>query len=338
MRRGWVAALLAASPALVAGCGGGGTHEAEVMLIAAPEAVASPAASPTAGAATPSRDQTELLERAPAAVREVARAIVAEPTPAPAVPPVSRGIPAPEVRASAAVVIDEASGAILYALDAHRPLPPASLTKIATAVTVLEAGGLDDEVDTEPDILRHLRLDSTSMGLEPGDRFTVRELLHGLLIASGNDAAEELAEHEAGSQEGLVARMNALVARLGLQSTHFTDTHGLGGPGHYSSAYDMAMLARFAMTFPLFREIVAHEEYVARGSRELELLNPNPLLGYTEGVDGVKTGYTEEAGRTYVASVTRGGHRVYVVLFNAQTRASDAIALIEWTFANHEWR
>ena len=175
------------------------------------------------------------------------------------------------------------------------------------------------------------------MGLLPGDRFSVRELLYGLLTVSGNDAATELALATAGTEEAFVGKMNELVRRLGLTDTTFLDVHGLGGPGHYSSAWDLAVLSKYAMTFPVFREIVSTEIHTATGSRALPLYNHNPLLNYTPGVDGIKVGYTEEAGATFVASVEREGHRVIVVLLNAPSMALDAIALIEWAFANSEW-
>lgn len=260
------------------------------------------------------------------------------PTPTPVPTPVAKGAPPPPVRAAAYYVMDEQSGASLLASHEHDRLPPASLTKIATAAVVLEAGALDTIVEVHPDRERELEEDASTMGLEPGDRFSIRDLLYGLMLPSGNDAAEALAEQVAGGTPAFVQRMNALAARLGLQDTHFTDPHGLGGSDHYSSAHDMALLARYAMTtFPAFCEIVGSETHTAKGSREIELTNLNPLLGYTPGVDGVKTGYTEEAGRTFVVSATRNGHRVYVVLMNDAYRAQDAIALIEWAFSNYSW-
>ena len=123
----------------------------------------------------------------------------------------------------------------------------------------------------------------------------------------------------------------------GLGGTHFVNAHGLEAPGHVSTGRDLALLTRYAMSLPDFRAIVATESYTARGTRELPLYNLNPLLNYTEGVDGVKTGYTEEAGRTFVVTATRGGHRVIVVLLNDLFRTPDAIALIEWAFQGWAW-
>lgn len=243
----------------------------------------------------------------------------------------------PEIHAASAVVLDEASGSVLYALNGHLRLPPASLTKIATAAITIQAGELGRLVTVHPDLERELEDDSSTMGLEPGDQFSRLELLYGLMLVSGNDAAEALAEDTAGTADAFVGRMNDLARVLGLADTHFTDPHGLGNADEFSSAYDMALLARYAMSFDVFRTIVGSETHTATGSRNIDLVNLNPLLGYTPGVDGVKTGFTEQAGRTYVVSAARGGHRIYVVLFNTAFRAQDAIALIEWAFAGFTW-
>lgn len=257
--------------------------------------------------------------------------------PATAPPPAYNGLPIPAVEAASILVFDDASATVLYERDAHRRLPPASLTKMATAILVLQAGDIDRAVTVNPDIGHYLELDASTMGLEPGDRFSIRDLLYGMLLPSAADAADILAAETAGSIGNFVTRMNGLAGVLGLQDTHFIDPHGIGGPGHYSSAYDLVFLARYAMTFDTFRQIVGTESYVAHGSRDLELLNNNPLLGYTPGVDGVKTGFTEEAGKTFVVSAVRDGHRIYVVMLDAPDRAFDAIALIDWAFAAHNW-
>ena len=131
--------------------------------------------------------------------------------------------------------------------------------------------------------------------------------------------------------------MNTLVRRLGLTDTMFTDPHGLGSPIHRSSAYDIAMLARYGMSLPRFREVVKTASYTARGGRNLSMLNTNALLSSYASADGVKTGFTDEAGRTIVASATKNGKRVYVVLLNDPNRDADARALLDWAFVNHVW-
>src|SRR5690606_3653039 len=138
--------------------------------------------------------------------------------------------------------------------------------------------------------------DSTTMGLLPQDQVTLRELLYGLMLVSGNDAAEMIAEHISGSQEAFVARMNELAARLGMEATRSVTVAGLAAPGHASSPWDLVLLSRYLMRFPDRREIVSTEEYSARGIRNGEpvgynLYNHNPLLNYPPGVDGIKTGF-----------------------------------------------
>lgn len=266
-----------------------------------------------------------------------------EATKANAAPPTSLGIPVPGLSAASAIVVDDASMEVLYALDAYSPRPPASVTKMATAVVALERGRLDDVVKST---IHYWDLayegDSTTMGLIPGDEVTLRELLYGLLLVSGNDAAEMIANHISGSREAFVAEMNALAERLGMEDTHFVTVDGLSAEGHVSSPWDLVLLSRYLMRFPDLREIVGTEEYTARGIRDGEeatydLYNHNPLLNYTPGVDGIKTGYTEEAGRTYSVTVERDGHRVFIVLMDTVLRAQDAQAIIEWTYENHVW-
>jgi D-alanyl-D-alanine carboxypeptidase len=143
--------------------------------------------------------------------------------------------------------------------------------------------------------------------------------------------------HIAGSDTAFVAKMNQLARRLELQDTRFANPHGLGSRGHYSSARDLALLARYAMQIPEFRQIVGTGSYVAAGSRVLEMSNVNPFIGMYPGGDGVKTGYTWRSGRTILASATRDGHRLYVVLLNAPEMEKDAAVLMDWAFSAFVW-
>jgi D-alanyl-D-alanine carboxypeptidase len=244
---------------------------------------------------------------------------------------------APQVSALAAVVIDEASQAVLYDKDAHAALPPASLTKIATLIVALERSqDLDAWVETDVD--SSTMRGSTVMGLLPGDRFTLRDLLYGLMLPSGNDAALAIGRHVSGSDAGFVAEMNALLKRFGLRNSNFANPHGLGSGNHNASAYDLAMLARYGMSLPEFRTIVRAPRWNAAGSRDISYANINTFLFNYPGADGVKTGYTRRAGSTLVASATRNGHRLYAVVLNAPSRDSDAGRLLSWAFANHVWQ
>jgi D-alanyl-D-alanine carboxypeptidase len=276
---------------------------------------------------------SEAVPDAPTAVEEA----LINPGPAAWSAPPSRRAGAlrePETPAAAAVVVDEASGAVLYDRNAYLSLQPASLTKIATLVLALEAGGLDTEVEVNVDSTA--MRGSSVMGLLPGDRFTLRDLLYGLMLPSGNDAALAIGRHIAGSDEAFVARMNQLLARLELRTSHFVNPHGLSATDHVASAYDLAVLSRYGMSLPGFREIVTAGSWTARGSRTIVLGNINTFLSY-RGADGVKTGFTRRGGPTLVASATRNGHRLYAVVLNSGSRDSDARRLLDWAFASYVW-
>lgn len=264
-------------------------------------------------------------------------AISTIPAPAPrGTAPRLTGVPAPAVNARAAVVVDEASGAVLYDQNAYASVPPASLTKIVTAILAIEGGDLDSWVHVADVDYRQMP-GSSVMGIIPGDCFRLRDLVYGLMLPSGNDAALAIGRHLAGSDAAFVQQMNTLMARLGVTGSHFTDPHGLGSEQHNMSAYDIAMVSRYAMTLPAFRDVVNARSWTASGNRDLSMLNVNAFLGQYQGGDGVKTGFTEEAGRTLSASATRDGRRLYVVLLNANDRYADARTLLDWAFANHTW-
>ena len=251
-------------------------------------------------------------------------------------PPIFTGrAPAPNATAAAVVVLDEASGAVLYQKNGRDRLPPASLTKIATAIVAIE--GMEPSVAITTDVDSRLMADSSVLGLIPGDCFASGDLLYGLLLPSGNDVAVAIARYQGGTELAFVQQMNTLVRRLGLTDTMFTDPHGLGSPIHRSSAYDIAMLARYGMSLPRFREVVKTASYTARGVRNLSMLNTNALLSSYPSADGVKTGFTDDAGRTLVVSATKNGKRLYVVLLNDPNRDTDARALLDWAFVNHVW-
>jgi D-alanyl-D-alanine carboxypeptidase len=243
---------------------------------------------------------------------------------------------APDVHAQSIAVVDEASGALLYGRDPHARLAPASLTKVLTALVALRDGQLTQRITVQFDPGQ--LSDSTLMGIHPGETYTLQDLLYGLMLPSGNDAALAIANGVAGSEAGFVARMNAQVASLGLTDSHFVNPHGLDAPGHYASASDLAMAARYGMThFATFRQLAGAQSWVVHGTRAFTVHNLNRFLGSYPGADGVKIGYTEAAGHTIVASATRNGHRVYVVLLNCGDIAADSTPLFDWAFANFTW-
>jgi D-alanyl-D-alanine carboxypeptidase len=284
----------------------------------------------------PPADRAVEAEPAASTNNEVA-ALVTGPVPAAwaAAPERTGRSEPPEISALAAIVLDEASAGVLYEKNAREMLPPASLTKIVTAVLALERGDPDAWVDIDVDGQNMPR--STVMGIVPGDRFRLRDLLYGLMLPSGNDAALAIGRHISGSDEAFVAEMNALAPRLGLGESHFANPHGLGSPGHAASAYDLAMFSRYAMMVPGFADIVRAPVWTAQGSRTLSFGNINRFLFNYQGADGIKTGYTRSAGQTLVASATRQGQRLYVVVMNAPARDSDARRLLDWAFSEYRW-
>ena len=244
--------------------------------------------------------------------------------------------PPPHVTAEHVAVLDDASGGLLYAQDPFARAAPASITKIVTAIVALEhVPDISRVYTTTVSSSALVACDGSSvMGLEPDDHVTLETLLYGMLLPSGNDAAEQVAVSLAGSRDTYVAWMNDKVAALHLHDTHFVTPSGMDADEHYSSAYDMALLARYAMQNPTFRTIVATPFKV---SDDYYMHNLNPLLGSYPGADGVKIGYTDIAGRTIVASATRDGHRVFVSLLRSRNLAGDCIALFDWVWKTFRW-
>jgi D-alanyl-D-alanine carboxypeptidase len=252
-------------------------------------------------------------------------------TPAPAAFAFQGETAPPPITALSAAVVEDSCGDLLFDKDAHRRLPPASITKIVTAIVAVETTDADEIVDVNVD--NFFAGDGTVMGLETGMRLSMRDLLYGLLLPSGNDAAVAIARRVAGDVPAFVGRMNAKVRELGLQDTHFTNPHGLDAAGHYSSAYDMAMLGRYAYKDPLIAEIVRTKQYQPNWAGP-ELWNGNLLLWLYPEADGMKTGWTEKAGQTMIATAQRDGHRLFVAVMGSQDRYTDVMRLLDWSFEN----
>jgi len=251
-------------------------------------------------------------------------------TPAPAGDSAFQGETAPPpISAVSAAVVEDSCGDLLFAKDAHRRLPPASITKIVAAIVAVETTDPNEIVAVNVD--NFFAGDGTVMGLQTGMRLSMRDLLYGLLLPSGNDAAVAIARRVAGDVPAFVGRMNAKVRELGLQDTHFTNPHGLDAAGHYSSAYDMAMLGRYAYKDPLIAEIVGTKQYQPNWDGP-ELWNGNLLLWLYPEADGMKTGWTEKAGQTMIATAQRDGHRLFVAVMGSQDRYTDVMRLLDWGF------
>lgn len=245
----------------------------------------------------------------------------------------------PDVKMKSGMLVAE-DGRVLWTRSPDERRSVASLTKIMTAIVVLEQEGLDSKVTIPPDVAG---VSFASLFMRPGVQVDIGHLLNALLVRSGNDAATALAVHVAGSQEAFVAMMNDKAAELGLKNTMFTTPHGLDmgeqGLRQYSSANDMAVLARYAMTKPEFRRIVAQPEVtVFNGQGEHLLENTNLLLKSYDGITGVKTGWTNKAGYCVIDSAERDGYTLYAVVLGSpseQQRFQDARELLDWGFAHY---
>lgn len=242
----------------------------------------------------------------------------------------------PQIGAVAAVVIDQASGKVLYEKDMNAEHYPASTTKVLTALLTLENMDIDDKITLPEDFIN---VGETNIGLQAGARQTVEELLMALMLYSANDAGQALAIGVAGTEESFVELMNQRVAALGLEHTHFSNPHGLHNESHYTSAYDLAMIARVAMENPEFRRIVTTESFTVRklnGGENFTVGNRNSLLSQYEYADGIKTGYTRQAGNCIVASATKNDMQLIVVVLNSPNIYEESRELLEWGFANSQ--
>jgi serine-type D-Ala-D-Ala carboxypeptidase (penicillin-binding protein 5/6) len=217
--------------------------------------------------------------------------------------------------AQSAALVDSYSGEFLYTKNPDAKEYPASSTKILTALIVIEAGNLDQLVTVAPE---DTKVEPSSLDLKPGQQFTRRQLLFGMLLKSANDVAMCLARDNAGSVPAFAEKMNLRAAELGATSSHFANPHGLHDPNHYTTAHDLVLIARAAMQQPLFRQIVSTIYYTWRtptGQVE-ELRNHNRLLRHFAGCNGLKTGYTRPAQQVLVSSALRGGHEVISVVLH----------------------
>ncbi|MBV8212556.1 MAG: D-alanyl-D-alanine carboxypeptidase [Verrucomicrobia bacterium] len=217
--------------------------------------------------------------------------------------------------AQSAALVDSYSGEFLYTKNPDAKQYPASSTKILTALIVIEAGNLEQLVTVA---LEDTKVEPSSLDLKPGQQFTRRQLLFGMLLKSANDVAMCLARDNAGSVPAFAEKMNLRAAELGATSSHFVNPHGLHDPNHYTTAHDLVLIARAAMQQPLFRQIVSTIYYTWRtpNGQVEELRNHNRLLRHFAGCNGLKTGYTRPAQQVLVSSALRGGHEVISVVLH----------------------
>ncbi len=247
-------------------------------------------------------------------------------------------VAAPAISAPAAVLMDAESGLILYGKNENTRVYPASTTKIMTAILAIENGNLDDRVTVSFDAVNTIDFDSSKAGWFEGEVVSFRDLLYSLMVCSANDSANVIAEHLCGTQKAFADKMNERAAELGAQNTHFFNAHGLHNENHYTTAQDMAILARHAMSLPLFREIVALRTYTIEPTNKCEekrflnstnhLLNPQSPYYYADAI-GIKTGYTDAAQSCLVSAAKTGDVTYISTVFGATNDNGQKMSFVD---------
>ena len=237
--------------------------------------------------------------------------------------------------AKAMCVMEASSQRVLAQKNSSTQLPMASTTKIMTAITAIESGvDLDKVFEISP---RAVGVSGTSLYLRAGEKFTLRDLLYGLMLISGNDASVAIGEYVGGSVEKFVEMMNKKAQEIGATNSHFDNTHGLDSKNHYTTAYDLALITSYAMQNPTFKEIVSTKNIKITNSdgKNRYLKNKNKLLSSLEGCNGVKTGFTDDAGRCLVTSCERDGMDVVCVVLNCGPMFEESAALLDKAFKEY---
>ena len=237
----------------------------------------------------------------------------------------------PNVSAQSAIVIEVETGRMLYQKNIDKQLPMASTTKILTALVAIENGNLDDLIKVTSDTTN---IEGSSIYLQGGETLNLRDLLYGLMLCSGNDAACTIAKHIGGSIENFSKMMNQKAAEIGALNSSFVNPHGLTASGHYTTAYDLALISREAMKNEVFKKIVGTKLWIAEreGNRYKYFYNKNKVLSQYNGGTGVKIGYTKNAGRCLVASAKKEGMEVICVVLNDSNWFNNAYSLMNYSF------
>lgn len=247
----------------------------------------------------------------------------------------SDGQAEPGVSASNAILIEQSTGRVLFEKQAHEKELIASITKIMTGLLAIESGMMEEKATTSR---KAVYTEGSSIYLEQGEKITIEDLVYGLMLRSGNDAAIALSEHIGGSEEGFVYLMNEKADWLGMTNSNFENPHGLDSDNHYSTAYDMALLMSRAMDNEQFREVSETISYQS-SNRSYSWQNKNKLLTqYYDSSTGGKTGFTRSSGRTLVSSANKNGMDLIAVTLNAQNDWKDHIAMFEWGYENFDMK
>lgn len=241
-----------------------------------------------------------------------------------------------DLKAESAILMDFTTGEILFQKNATAPKAPASTTKIVTALVALERGDLKQTIVVSP---AAAKTEGSSIWLASGEAHSLEDMLYGILLNSGNDAAVAVAENLAGSEKQFAVWMTEKARELGATSSTFKNSSGLPEEGHLTTAKDLALITRYALHNPVFNAIVQTKHKTMDWPNHAEsrnLINHNKMLWRYEYADGVKTGYTRQAGRCLVASATRNGHRLISVVLNSKKMYEDTEALFEYGFNNFQ--
>lgn len=239
----------------------------------------------------------------------------------------------PIIDAQHAIVIDAKTGRVLFEKNAHKRAYIASTTKIMTAIVALENGNLNDDVIVSK---KAASVYGSTIKLKENEKISFNDLLYGLMLKSGNDAAIAIGEHIGGSLENFVDMMNQKALELQLTNTAFKTPHGLDAEGHYSTAYELAKMSQYALKNPIFSQIVSTQHSQIK---DRELYNTNELLSLYPGTDGIKTGYTGKAGRCLVATVNRNNFRLISVVLNSSSRnkrAQSSMKILNYVYENYK--
>ncbi len=243
-----------------------------------------------------------------------------------------------KLNAKSAIVFDRRFGKILYSKNIHEKLPNASTTKMLTAIVAYENSNMRDIVEVSK---KAANTGGSRVGLSTGDKVSLGDLMHGVLICSGNDAAVAVAEYVGGTEEEFCNMMNEKAREIGAMNTHFLTPHGLDKEGHYSTAYDLALIANYALNIPYIAEIVAKKNAnIKINGIPRNLSTTNEMLAVYDGADGIKTGYTSKAGRCLVTSATRNDWQLISVVLGCDSkkfRTSDSVKLLNYCFENYEF-
>lgn len=252
-------------------------------------------------------------------------------------PSVERLADPPRIEAYSGVLMDPVSGQVLYAKNPHERLPMASTTKIMTAILLIENCKMTDEITASKNACQ---TPYTSLHLKPGERISAKDLLIGLMVRSANDAAVAAAEHISGTVPKFAALMNSKAAEIGCKNTRFVNPNGLYDKNHYSSAYDLCLMAKYAMQYPEFNEAVNTRRHTLSSrtlnKEDLVVVSRHYFMKNYPYADGIKSGYVKEARYCYVGSATRGDWRLIAAVLKSEHSGKDTIALLDYGFANFQ--